>query len=154
MRLTDCARLVSPTATLPKEILGAEKVALAPETIPVPFRGTECGIPVSSVMVIVALRGPTCAGLKIPEIMQLPPAANVVSHVWFTPNSELSPPIATLEIAMGERITFVTVVVCGALNVANSCGPKYKAGGENVRLSPPSKTDTVYGWLPTRPMSQ
>src|SRR5579863_6850600 len=152
MRLIDCCSLVSPMATLPKELLVAEKVALDPETSPMPFREKECGLPwVSSVMVIVALRGPACAGLKTAEIMQLPPAAKVVSHVWFPPNSELSPPIATLEIVMGDRTTFVTVTACAALTVPSNWGAKSKPEGESVRLSPPSKTETVYCWLPDPP---
>jgi len=84
--------------------------------------------------------------------VQLAPTARVVLlHVWFPPNSESSPLIATLEIVMGERITLVTVIVCGALIVVSSCGPKFKGEGEIVMLSPPSKTETVYCWLPDPP---
>lgn len=49
---------------------------------------------------------------------------------------------------MGERIAFVIVAVWDPLNVVSNWGLKFKIEGESVGLSPPSNTDTMYGWLP------
>jgi len=103
-------------------------------------------------MVSEASSCPICAGVKTTPIVQLAPAAKVELHVVFSVNSELFVPLtATPEIVMGERIAFVTVTVSCVPDVASNCAPKTNGEGERVRLSPPSKTDTVYGSLPDPP---
>ena len=54
----------------------ADKVAFAPDTKPVPFNTTNCGLSGAlSVIVRVAFRGPICVGLKTTPIVQLAPGA-------------------------------------------------------------------------------
>ena len=59
VKVMDCAELVVPMVWSPKVRFVGDKVALGPETTPVPVKATASGLPTPlSLMVTEALRGP------------------------------------------------------------------------------------------------
>jgi hypothetical protein len=84
LRVTLWAALVVPTAWLVKVRLVADKLtAGALAAVPVPVRLIVCGLPDAlSVMVTVPVRVPVAVGLKVTLILQFPPAATEVPHVF------------------------------------------------------------------------
>ena len=73
-KVTVCDALVVSTPWLPKVKFAA--LRLTKEAVPVPAKGTDCGLPPAlSVMVIEARRLPMAAGVNVTLIVQFPPAA-------------------------------------------------------------------------------
>ena len=76
LRVTTLAGLDVPTAWFAKLILPGERAAAG--AIPVPVRGTDCGLPgMLSLTVILAVRVPVAVGLNVTLIVQALPAASV-----------------------------------------------------------------------------
>src|SRR5205085_620063 len=83
-------------------------------TVPVPLKPTLCGLPAaSSPIVTLALRLPAAAGVKLTEIVQVAPAANVLGlsgQAFVCAKSpEFVPAIATLPIDSAAVPLFVSV---------------------------------------------
>ena len=81
LRVTDCAELV----TLMGSVENVRLVGETPATgaMPVPDRGTVCGLPLPlSLMLSEADRLPLAAGVKVTLIEQLPPAATELPQVF------------------------------------------------------------------------
>ena len=123
VRVTVCAALVEFISWPEKVRLVG--VRLAPGSVPVPLRGTFCGLPAaSSVIVIVAVRVPTAVGWKMADIMQLaagPSVAGSVPQVSVSPKSPAFVPVtlipATVIVA---RLMLVSVMVWALLAVLTS----------------------------------
>jgi len=65
VNVTDCEALCTPTAILPNVRLVADRVGAGAN--PVPLSAMVCGEPLaSSVMVTVAVNGPSALGFKVP----------------------------------------------------------------------------------------
>jgi hypothetical protein len=63
--------------------VAGNKVAFGPETIPVPVKVTDCGLPVVlSVIVIDALRDPGWLGVKVTWMVQFAPAASLAQSAF------------------------------------------------------------------------
>ena len=74
VRVTDCEADVPPTGTLPKDRLVAESDAVGRP--PVPLTEMVCGEGLAlSVIVMVAVSGPSTVGAKCPWIEQFAPTA-------------------------------------------------------------------------------
>jgi hypothetical protein len=77
VRVTAFVRL-APSLTKPKFTLVGESFAV----VPVPLRGTFCGLPAAlSVTLRAAERVPLAVGLKVTLILQLAPAAKELPQV-------------------------------------------------------------------------
>jgi len=78
-------------------VVGREAVG----TAPVPLKLTVCGLLLAlSVMVRVALREPTAAGVKVTVIVQFPPETTLAPQVFVWPKSPMFVPVmAMLEMA-------------------------------------------------------
>src|SRR5207253_1955540 len=81
-----------------------------------------CGEPVAlSLMLIDADRGPDAVGVKVTEIVQLPPAATIVPHDLFRRISNaLLPVTSTPVMDSGALPEFETVIVWATLVVLTS----------------------------------
>jgi hypothetical protein len=78
VRVTVLAGLVVPIVTEPKFRLVGESFTV----VPVPLRGTFCGLPAAlSVTLRAAERVPLAVGLKVTLILQLVPAAKELPQV-------------------------------------------------------------------------
>ena len=110
VRVTVCAVLAVPTDWLPKARLEGE--TLTADAVPVPERGTVCGLPAAlSATVRAAVRFPVAAGLKLTLIVQLAPAATLDPQllVW-AKSLALAPEIAmllTLKAALPELVRVI-----------------------------------------------
>src|SRR5215831_13124139 len=82
--------LLLPAVTTPK----AKPVGLSSTTVPVPDKFTFCGLPGAlSVIDNIAVRDPSCVGLKVMLIVQLAPAATELPHVFVWAKSPGSAPV-------------------------------------------------------------
>ena len=78
VKVTGSAGLAEPTRRLLKIKLTGESV-IAGAVMPIPVRETICGLPTAlSVMVMVPLRVPIAAGVKVTRIVQLARPARLV----------------------------------------------------------------------------
>ena len=78
VNVTVLAALVIPTVTEPKLTLVGDSFAV----VPIPLSGTFCGLPAAlSVMLRAAVRVPEAVGLNLMLIVQLAPAASVLTQV-------------------------------------------------------------------------
>ena len=78
VNVTVLAALVIPTVTEPKLTLVGDSFAV----VPIPLSGTFCGLPAAlSVMLKAAVRVPEAVGLNLMLIVQLAPAASVLTQV-------------------------------------------------------------------------
>jgi hypothetical protein len=83
-----------PISWLAKESVLGEGTILS--WSPTPKSGTVCGLPAElSVMVNVPVRVPTCVGVKVTPMAQLPPAGDTVVQLFDA--TAKSPLMATLE---------------------------------------------------------
>jgi len=79
VNVTDLAALVVPTLTVPKLKLVGESFAV----VPIPLRGTCCGLPAAlSVTLRAAWRVTLAVGLNVMLMLQLAPGANELPQVW------------------------------------------------------------------------
>jgi len=86
---------------------------------PVPVSEIVCGLPAAlSVSEMLAVSVPVPDGVNVTEIVQLAPALSNVPHVFDCEKSpECAPVIAIPAIESEADPTFVTVTVCGVLEV-------------------------------------
>jgi hypothetical protein len=78
VNVTGFAALVTPTVTEPKFKLVGDSFAV----VPIPLRGTFCGLPAAlSVTLKAAVRVPEAVGLNLMLIVQLAPAASELPQV-------------------------------------------------------------------------
>src|SRR5579864_3794733 len=81
--VTVCAALVVFSVWLANVKLAGDKLTAGVPAAPVPARDTVCGLPVAlSVMVMVPVCVPVAVGVNVTLIVQLPPAAADVPHVF------------------------------------------------------------------------
>ena len=107
-RVTTCATLIVPTATLPKLRLAGEKVASGAVDVPDPDRLTAWGLPVAlSAIVSVPVRVPDIVGANVTLIVQCAPARTEAPQVLVWAKSPLAPMLVTLNVALPvfDRVT-------------------------------------------------
>jgi hypothetical protein len=99
LKVMVCEALATPTGWFPKlrlvdERLTAGALGLVPETVPVPARVTDCGLPVAlSVRLRAAVRDPLAAGVKVTLMVQLAPAATLDPQLLVCEKSLESVPV-------------------------------------------------------------
>ncbi len=100
--------------------------------IPVPVRGTVCGEPeASSVMVMAPVRTPVAVGVKVTVMVHVPKDATVAPHVVVREKS----PDATIEAMCKVMLpVLVSVTVCVALGTPTVVEPKVRLEGDNEML--------------------
>jgi hypothetical protein len=113
----DCGALVVATTCPPKT--RGTGIMLATGAIPVPLNVTLCVVTVElSVTVRVADRDPRAIGLKVTDIVQLPPAATLAPQVLVCTKSAALVPARAIElIVRGARPLLDSVTVCAMLAV-------------------------------------
>jgi hypothetical protein len=86
---------------------------------PVPERGTVCGLPAASwVIVIDAMRSPTPAGAKVTVMVQLALLSTLVPHVFVCVKSPELAPVTEIEVMFNEVVAeLVSVTVCDSLGL-------------------------------------
>ena len=96
--------------------------------MPVPVRVTTCGLPgAASEIVTAALRLPTATGSKLTVIVQVPPAATDVPHVFISAKSPGFVPVTAMLVTLKAAFPlFVTVTVCAAALVPTDWLPKLR----------------------------
>jgi hypothetical protein len=78
VRVTAFVRL-APSSTEPKLTLVGKSFAV----VPVPLRGTFCGLPAAlSVILSAAVRVPATVGLNLTKMLQLAPTASELPQLW------------------------------------------------------------------------
>ena len=116
---------------------GATKIESKPERVLVPDRLAVCGLPGAlSEMDKVPVREPSAVGVKVTEIVQLAPAANVVGDNGQVEVFAKSPEAEIPKIVSGTAWLFFTVKLFAALVVPNTWLPK-------ERLAPDRLTEAV-----------
>jgi hypothetical protein len=103
---------------------------------PTPERPTVCGLPPAlSVMVTDAVRLPLAVGVNITLIVQLPPAASELPHVFVCAKSPaFAPVIAMLDRLKPALPVLPRVTVWGALVEPTAWFPKARLAGERLAL--------------------
>lgn len=97
---------------------------------PPPLKATVCGEPVTlSVIVTVPVRVPAAVGVKVTEIVQLPPAATLDPQFCVSAKST----DAVMEVTDRAAVPgLVSVTVWAALVVPSLCGAKVRLAGESA----------------------
>lgn len=100
--------------------------------MPVPVRVTTCGLPgAASEIVTAALRLPTATGSKLTVIVQLPPAATEVPHVFVSGKSPGFVPVTATPVTLKAAFPlFVRVTDCAAVLVPTDWLPKLRVLAE------------------------
>lgn len=98
---------------------------------PVPVRGTCCGpVKSGSPMLRVAVRVPVAAGVKVTEMVQVPPAGTLVAQVLvWTKSLALVPEIEMLVMGRAVVATLLKVMTFAALVVPTVCAAKVREVG-------------------------
>jgi hypothetical protein len=133
--VTVCGLLGVPTGWLENVTEDVLKLAIA--VTPLPASWSVCGLPAAlSVTVSVPVRAPDAVGVKVTEMVHVPPAGKlfaVVVHV----SVSLKSPVAAIElIASVEVPRFVTVTVWGELVFPCRVLWKLTAAGVNPAAAP------------------
>jgi len=131
--VTTWAALVEPTVVLAKVSVAGVRVAVGGAAAPVPVKGTFCGEPVAlSATFRVAVNVPVAFGLKVTEIVQELPAANVdvqvveaLNEVELVPENVMPP----LEIARAAEPVFLSVTTWAALLAPSEVLAKVSVAG-------------------------
>ena len=86
---------------------------------PVPASVKEWGDPAAlSAIVTEAARLPATVGVKVTEMLQLPPAATVAPHVFVCPKSPLLAPVTAMLVMVSAAVPgLLRVTLCAALDV-------------------------------------
>jgi len=114
-------------------LVGATKIESNPERVPVPARLAVCGLPGTlSEMDRVPVRVPSAFGVKVTEIVQLAPAANVLGDNGQVEVCAKSPEVKMLKIVSGTAWLFFTVKLFAALVVPNTWLPKERLAADKV----------------------
>jgi hypothetical protein len=126
-----CTPLVVPTSWFPN----VSGVGESPTegAVPVPLRGTECGLPMAlSVIVTDALLGPRAVGANVTLIVHAPPAATVVPQLFVWEKSLVfAPVIPMLETLRAPVPLSLSVMVRAALGVFIAWFPNASGVGES-----------------------
>ena len=95
LRVTTLAGLAVFTAWFANVMLPGDRAVTG--AIPVPVRGTVCGLPkMLSLTAILAVRLPVAVGLKLVLMVQDLPGASVAPHVWVCAKSPLLVPVMAM----------------------------------------------------------
>jgi len=98
---------------------------------PVPVRTRNCGLAGSEVeIMIVPIRGPSMAGLKVTPMAQLPPAGKVDGQVLVSAKS--MPEALMSRTVRAELLVLVRVAILGGLVVPTGTEPKASFGGVSL----------------------
>jgi hypothetical protein len=116
--VTVCGLLAVPMLWPAKAKLGV--FVLAPGTVPVPVRLTDCWLlatfPALSVIVTEAVRVPDAVGVNVTLTVQLAPADTLVPQLFVSEKSALSTPVIAIEAtARAAPPLFVNITGCAAL---------------------------------------
>jgi len=115
---------------LPKPDVEGDK---ATGITPVPLSGAICGVFVAlSLTVSVPVRTPSTVGVKVTEILQLPPAATVAGAIGHVEVCPKSPETEMLLIASGAVVVFLRTIALGVLVVCTTQFPKLRLIGVRV----------------------
>jgi len=97
----------------------------------VPVSTRNCGLAGSEVeMMMVPIRGPSMAGLKITSIAQFPPEGRLDGHVLVSAKS--MPEALMSRTVTAELLMLVSVAVLSGLAVPTGCGSKSSCGGVSL----------------------
>jgi hypothetical protein len=99
---------------------------------PPPLKATVCGEPLAlSVIVTMPVRVPAAVGVKVTEIVQLPPAATLDPQLLVSAKS----PDAVIEVTDRAAVPeLVSVTVWAALVMPSACGANVRLVGESVTV--------------------
>lgn len=131
-----------PIAT--EGLVGITAMEVIPASDPVPERATVCGLVLAlSVTVRVPVRLPRAVGVKVTEIVQLAPPANVFGVRGQVDVCAKSPETETVEIVSALVCAFFRVTVFAVLVVVGTWLPKVRPLGDNVtgRIPVPLKEE-------------
>ena len=131
-----CDAVTDPTATLPNATLVVDSVTAGPS--PVPVSAMLCGDPEAlSVIEMAAVSDPPAVGSKSPVIVQVPPAATLVPHVFVNANEVAFAPVTPmLVIDNATPPVLVSVTDCVAVAVPTGDEPNERLVADRVTAGP------------------
>jgi len=128
--VTTLAALVAFTNWLPKASDDGDKPT---GVTPVPLSCAVCGLfEALSLTVSVPVRTPSAVGVKVTEILQLPPAASVAGAIGHVEVCPKSPETEMLPIANGAVVVLLRTMALNVLVVCTTQFPKLRLVGVRV----------------------
>jgi hypothetical protein len=110
---------------------------------------TECGDPAAlSVIVTAAVRPPAAVGVKVAEMLQLPPAATLDPQVFVWPKSPLLAPVTAMLMMLSAAVPgLLKVTLCAVLDVPTFREANISAVGlSDACGTPPPMPESVKEW--------